>query len=100
MPRDRKPSYYNPQPEHKCKDGVLVYRIRGTYGGDHGDPYLEDKAAYIADLTTVKLLLNKVVSTPGARFMTVDITDFYLGTPLVKKQYMKVHKKMIPEETM
>jgi hypothetical protein len=81
------------------KEGILKKRIRGAYGGDQGDEYMGNKAAYIADLPTVKLLLNKVVSTKGARFMTLDITDFYLGTPLMIKQYMKVHKRMVPEVT-
>jgi len=96
---DCKPSYYNPQPEMKMKDAKLIHRIRGTYGVHKGDIYPDDLAAYIADLTTTKLILNKVVSTPGARFMTLDITDFYLGTPLKYKRYLKVHKKMIPSKT-
>jgi hypothetical protein len=38
-----------------------------------------------ADLSTVKLLLNSVISTPGARFITFDLKDFYLGTPMIRK---------------
>ena len=57
-PYERRPAYYNPQPEQKMKLDKLQYRIRGTVGANQGDPYLEDKAAYIADLTTVKLLLK------------------------------------------
>jgi hypothetical protein len=38
-----------------------------------------------ADLSTVKLLLNSVISTPGARFATFDLKDFYLGTPMAPK---------------
>ena len=56
-----------------------MWRVRGTYGSDRGDPYPDDTVAYVVDLTTVKLLLNSVVSTPHARFITMDITDFYLG---------------------
>jgi len=100
LPRDRTASYYNPQPEIKIKEGKEVYRIRGTYGGDRGDPYDEDKSAYVADATTVKCLLNKVVSTAGAKFMTLDIKDFYLGTDLRRKQYMRIHRRMIPKATM
>jgi hypothetical protein len=29
-----------------------------------------------ANLITVKLLLNSVISTPGAQYMTLDIKDF------------------------
>ena len=31
-----------------------------------------------ADLTNLKLLLNSMLSTPEAKFMTIDIKDFYL----------------------
>jgi hypothetical protein len=98
-PNNCKPSYYNPQPEMKMKDNKLIHRIRGTYGVHKGDMYPEDLAAYIADLTTTKLILNKVVSTPNAKFMTLDNTEFYLGTPLKYKRYIKVHKRMIPLQT-
>ena len=47
----------------------------------------------------MKCLLNKVVSTEGARFMTMDVKDFYLGTDLKRKQYMKIHRRMIPTKT-
>ena len=33
-----------------------------------------------ADMTTIKLLLKIVVSTPNARFLTADINIFYLNT--------------------
>jgi hypothetical protein len=43
-----------------------------------------------SDLSTVKLLLNSVISTPGARFATFDLKDFYLGTPMTRKEYMRI----------
>jgi len=47
-------------------------RIRFTVGGNliH---YLGQTSTKAADLLTVKLLLNSVLSTPGAQFMTIDI---------------------------
>ena len=30
----------------------------------------------------------------------MDIKDFYLGTTLTRKQYMRIHRKQIPEETI
>ena len=65
-PDNCKASYYNPQPEEKTKEGLTIKRIRGAYEGNQGEPYPEDTAAYIADLTTMKLILNKVVSIPNA----------------------------------
>ena len=53
-----------------------------------------------ADLTTCKLHMNGVVSTPGSRFAGGDVKDFYLNTPLNKKRYGKVRVKYIPEETI
>ena len=35
-----------------------------------------------ASMLTIKLLLNSIISTPGAKFMAIDIKDFYLNTPL------------------
>jgi hypothetical protein len=45
-----------------------------NYPGDCGTP--------TADLLTVKLLFNSVISTPQAKFMCIDIKDFYLCTPM------------------
>jgi hypothetical protein len=45
----------------------------------------------------VKLLLNSVISTPGARFATFDIKDFYLGTPMARKEYMRIPLAYIPQ---
>jgi hypothetical protein len=99
-PSDRTASYYNPQSSTKVEEGKLIRRTRGTYGGDRGDPYPDDTAAYVADITTVKLLWNSVVSTPGAKFMTMDITDFYLGTTLTRKAYMWIRRDQLSEASI
>jgi len=99
-PVGRIATYYNPQPEIKFREGNKVYRIRGIIGGDKAESYPYDKVAYVADMIDVKLLFNSVVSTPGSQFMTMDITDFYLGTPLVRKAYMKVHRNQMPVQTV
>jgi hypothetical protein len=43
-----------------------------------------------ADLTTSKLMWNSVLSTKGARYMCLDIKNFYLTTPLNRFEYMKM----------
>ncbi len=53
---------------------------RVHYPGDAGTP--------AANLLTVKLLLNSIISTPNAKFMTMDIKDFYLNTPMARFEYM------------
>lgn len=93
-PKDRKASYYNPQVKLKIKEGKLAYRVRGTIGGDLID-YPEDKSARTAALSTVKLLLNAVASE-DAHWITADVKDFYLGTPLPRKEYMRISIKHIP----
>ena len=36
-------------------------------------------------LTTVKLLLNSIVSTINSHFMTIDIKDFYFNTLMARE---------------
>jgi hypothetical protein len=72
-------------------------RVRFTVGGDRID-YPGDVSTKTADLTTVKLLLNSVLSTPNAKFMTMDIKDFYLNTPLDEYEYMRIPVAFIPTE--
>jgi hypothetical protein len=38
-----------------------------------------------ADMVSIKLLLNAVLAKKGRVFMTLDIKDFYLGTPMARK---------------
>lgn len=94
-PANRIASYYNPQIRIKTKDdGTKEYRVRGTYGGDRSD-YNGPVSAATAALPTIKLLLNAVVSE-DASWMTADIKDFYLGTPLPIKEYMRISLNHIP----
>ena len=50
-----------------------------------------------ADLLSIKLLLNSVISTPNAKFMTMDIKNFYLNTPLKWYEYLLLKLDNIPE---
>ena len=56
-------------------------RTRLTVGGNRIN-YPFDVGTPTADLVLVKILLNSVISTPGAKFMTADVKNFYLNTPL------------------
>jgi hypothetical protein len=42
------------------------------------------------------MLLNRVISTPGALFATFDLKDFYLGTPMTRMEYMRIPISSIP----
>ena len=49
-------------------------------------------------MLVAKLLFNSIISTHGARFMTMDIANFYLMTPLKRPEYVKIKLRDIPEE--
>lgn len=72
------------------------HRVRWTVGGDKVD-YPFDVSTKTADLTTAKILINSVVSTPNAKFLTADLKDFYLGTPMERYEYMRVPIWMLPD---
>jgi hypothetical protein len=50
------------------------------------------------DMVTVKLHLNSVISTKGARYCTIDLKDFYLMTPMARPEYMRMKLKDLPAE--
>ena len=47
-------------------------------------------------MLTVKLLLNSTISTKGARFMTIDISNFYLNTSMERPKYMQLKISDMP----
>jgi len=49
-------------------------------------------------MITAKILFNSVISTPCPRFMTLDISIFYLMAPLKHPKYLRVKLRDIPEE--
>eukprot|EP00804_Cyclotella_cryptica_P020437 CCRYP_014425-RA/>CCRYP_014425-RA protein AED:0.04 eAED:0.02 QI:0/0/0/1/1/1/2/0/1218 len=71
------------------------YRIRLTVGGNRIN-YPGDCGTPTTDMVTVKILLNSVISTPNAKFMTIDIKDFYLMTPMARPEYMRLKLADIP----
>jgi hypothetical protein len=51
-------------------------RTRLTVGGYQLE-YPGDKSTRTAGLTTAKILINSVISTLGAKFLVIDIKNFY-----------------------
>eukprot|EP00804_Cyclotella_cryptica_P017159 CCRYP_003365-RA/>CCRYP_003365-RA protein AED:0.35 eAED:0.35 QI:0/0/0/1/1/1/2/0/332 len=51
-------------------------------------------------MLTTKVLLNSVISMKGARFMTIDIKDFYLNTPMARPEYMRLKLSDIPDHVI
>jgi hypothetical protein len=56
-------------------------RVRLAVGGDRLD-YYGDVATSTADITTFKILINSTLYTKDADMMMMDITNYYLDTPL------------------
>ena len=75
------------------------YYMRITIGEDRLD-YKDDTRSPAANLLETKILLNSVISDAhrGARFMSADIKDHFLVTPMDQPEYMKVHYKYIPKD--
>ena len=64
-----------------CPEKSDPYRIRLTVGGNLIN-LPGDCRTPTANMFTVKILLNTTISTTGAKFMTIDIRNFYLNTPM------------------
>ena len=73
------------------------YYVHITVGGDKLD-FCGDASSVAASLATVKLLLNSVVYTKGAKFTTADIKYFFYASFLSDPEYMKMKLKIIPQE--
>lgn len=74
-------------------------QTRITVGGDRIN-YPYEVATPTADLLTVKLLINSVISREGARFVSVDIKNIYLCTPLKRFDYVLMNLSDFPEDVI
>ena len=72
-------------------------RTRFTVGGDRIN-YPDTVANPTADMLATKLLFNSVISTKEARFMTINISDFYLMTLLKHPEFIRISINGKPEE--
>jgi hypothetical protein len=72
-------------------------RTRFTVGGDRIN-YPGEVATPTAEMLVAKILFNSVVSTKNAKFMTMDISNFYLQTPLKRPEFIRLKLSDIPEE--
>ena len=79
-------------------NNTKLYRIRGTAGGDKIN-YDGPTKANTAAMPTVKILVQSVVSD-NARWMTLDITDFYLMTWLPRPEYLRIPLKFLSPKVL
>ena len=73
------------------------YRTHVTMGGNLVN-FPGDCGMPTADLITVKLLLNSIISTPNTKFMTLEIKDFYLMTLMKRYEYFRVKLDLFPQD--
>ena len=81
-----------PQKEEVFRTRLTVNGSRIKIDMDCGTP--------TASLLTVKMLLNSVISTRGAKFMTIDIKDFYLNTPMERPEYLRMKIANFPDNVI
>ena len=108
QPPDRRgdTTYYNEQVKEKFDarepDGIQR-RVRGTVGGNLIHSEL-DLAAQVAELEVIKMLIHSVASdrahNTDTQFVTLDITDYYLGAPLDRYEYVRIPVRDLPDDIM
>jgi hypothetical protein len=81
---------YRPQKAAENRTRLTVVGNLIDFPGDVSTP--------TADITTTKLVINSTVSTPNAEYMCGGINKFLLGTPMDRKEYMRLPISIIPQE--
>jgi hypothetical protein len=83
----KKITYVNPVVNYRPQNED-PYRIHITAGGNL-IRYKSRPSIRTADLHTAKLHWNSVISTPGAKYMCLNIKKNYLTAPLKYFEYMR-----------
>ena len=73
------------------------HRTRLTVGG-YLIVYVGDFITPTVDITAAKLIINSTISAPGAIYMCCIIKNFYLGTPLIRYEYIKIPIDILSEK--
>jgi hypothetical protein len=97
-------------PQARRKD-ITYGRIVSVYCSEKKDPYCmritmgrnlvncpDNCGTPTADLLTIKLMFNSIISTPNAKFMTIDIKDFYLITSMDRYKYFRTKLELFPQD--
>jgi hypothetical protein len=75
---------------HALFNLMVMRGDRVHYPGNAGTP--------TANLLTVKILINSIISTAGAKYMTMDIKDFYFNTPMARYKYKQLRIADMPDD--
>jgi hypothetical protein len=108
---DSLPTYYNPVAREKWSPSSLLLpgsarsydtdvdrRVRGTAAGDRLESSVPP-STLVASLPCVNILFNSVVSS-DAFFGFVDLTDFYLESPLAAPQFIKIYTNIFSPQVL
>jgi hypothetical protein len=88
-------TYVNPVCVEKTNDdGSLKFRTRLTFGGDR-IIYPYDTTAVTVEMDALKIILNCMIFV-DAKWSTIDLTDFHLGTELPHMEFIRVPSRLIP----
>ena len=69
-----------PEKSDPNRTRINIRSNRITFPGNVGNP--------TASLELAKIVFNRVLSRPGAKFTTFDVCNFYLQTPLKRPEYV------------
>jgi hypothetical protein len=79
----------------KAELNQMQFRV----GGDRIN-YPGEVATPTAEMLVTKMLFNSVISTKGTRFMTMNISNFYLMTPLHRPKFIRIKLTDIPDKVI
>ena len=78
---------------------AVAERVRIAVGGDQ--VYYPGKVTtHTAELNTVRIHLNSLLSTINTKYVTIDLEDFYLNTPMSRKEYAWLKVEFTPNVFM
>ena len=76
-----------------------VNRTRCTVDGSRAN-FVGDVSTPTANLLTVKLLFNNIISTPGTCFLGLDLKDFYLNKSMDRPEYVQMKLSLFPDDVI
>jgi hypothetical protein len=96
VPSDKKVTYGNFVCDYRPLK-TEPFRVRLTVGGDKL-PYDDDAGSPAASLLESKLIINSTISDAdnGARFLTADLKDHFLASPMKNNEFMLIKYKYFP----
>ena len=106
QPHDRRSdtTYYSPQVKEKLdNNNNYLRRVRGTLGGDKIN-YNGNTLSEVADPTAVSIHQQSVLADRkkglNAKYVTLDLKDYYLGCQLDREEYLWIPTKHMTAKTM